>query len=171
MPTGRLPSIIALAIGAVLTMAAGGGVPEAGNAPAGKAPVAKAAPPLITEAQRADIEKFIDKHGRKAVIDPDTAKGLGIAKDDSPVTADQVSLLDKADPKGRHRLYRLSDNGGYLVEREKSDLRALYYLRKDLKVVKGLTLQPGKHRLTIAEAQRQLRGEMATWAAVAGQGK
>jgi hypothetical protein len=68
----------------------------------------------------------------------------------------------------RPRHGRLSDSGGYLIEREKSDLRALYYLRKDLELVKGVTLQPGRHKLTKAEARQQLRGEMATWASVAG---
>jgi hypothetical protein len=172
MPTGRLPSILVIAI-ALCTVAAGAAVAAVRALPPPAAAFARVADqpspaPLVSTEQLADIDKFIDKHARKAVLDPDTSQDLKLSKDNAPVTADQVSLVDKDDPKGRHLLYRLSDGSGYLVERQKSDLRALYRLDKDLKTFSGVTVQPGKRKpLTATEARQALRQELVIWAAVA----
>ena len=181
MTTGRSPSILAVALVAFCAVLACGEAPAAERAAphptagaleriADKRPPAPA--PLITGQQLADINKFIDKHGRKAVIDPDLSQDLKLSKDSAPVTADQVSLLDKNDPKGRHLLYRLSDSPGYLLVRQKSDLRALYHLGNDLKLIEGVRLQPGKRqKLTVAQTRQEMHNELATWAAVARQDK
>jgi hypothetical protein len=172
MPTGRLPSILAIAI--ALCTAAGVAAVAAVPAlppPAAVTAFARAADqpsPLVSTEQLADIDKFIDKHARKAVLDPDTSQDLKLSKDNAPVTADQVSLVDKDDPKGRHLLYRLSDGSGYLVVRQKSELRALYRLDKDLKKFSGVTVEPGRRKpLTTSEARRALHQELVIWAAVA----
>lgn len=166
MPLGRL-LVLALALGASCAIAGGDRALAAEKAPAPAA--AKAAPAsLITEAEMAEVEQFIDKHGRKAVLDPDTSKDMGLTKGDAPVTADQVALVDKDDPRGHHYLYRLADKTGYLVEREKSDLRALYFVSRDLRVFKGVTVEPGRRKpLTVPAARQQLRDELVIWVGVA----
>jgi hypothetical protein len=174
MPTGRLPSILVIAI-ILCTVAAGAAVAavRALPPPAAATAFARVADqpspsPLVSTEQLADIDKFIDKHARKAVLDPDTSQDLKLSKDNAPVTADQVSLVDKDDPKGRHLLYRLSDGSGYLVVRQKSELRALYRLDKDLKKFSGVTVEPGRRKpLTTSEARRALHQELVIWAAVA----
>src|SRR5690348_8174054 len=74
------------------------GAPAAAGGPTG---VALAADSRAVEAvplnpgQLAKIQKFIDEKHRRAVIDRDAAKLLGLGQDGKPVVAQQVALIDK----------------------------------------------------------------------------
>jgi hypothetical protein len=180
MPTGRLSFLFAAAL---LCAAAGSDHARAGRpalppafAAGGLERVAdqKRPAPPIDAAQRAAIEKFIDKHGRKVIIDPDASQGLKLSKGGAPVTVDQVSLVDKKDPYGRHILDRLADGSGFLVQRQTRTARALFELGRNLELVDAYVVKigkPGHEDLAPAAATQAVSNELRLWAAVAAQQK
>jgi len=131
-------------------------------------PGAPAAP--LSQQQLAKLQKFIDAKHRKAVIDPEMARLLGLGKDGKPVVALQVSLVEK-DQKTRHLFDRLEDGSGFLVGKRTGDGLAVYYLKSDLTSFSSVMWRADGNKVALAttDTAAALRGELALWARFADQ--
>ena len=157
-----------LAAGILDPMPAGAGAPSAGVVLVADG---QAAAPL-TPAQHAKIQKFITEKHRRAVIDADAAKLLGLGQNGKPVVAQQVAQIDK-NKSTRHLFDRLEDGSGYLVGRRSADGMTVYRVGNDLTWIASVAWRKDGNKVALksSDADKTLREELTVWAEFADRQK
>jgi hypothetical protein len=152
-----------------------GGAPAVADGPASivlaaDSRPAEAAP--LNPGQLAKIQKLIDEKHRRAVIDRDAAKLLGLGRDGKPVVAQQVALIDK-NKSTRHLFDRLEDGSGYLVGRRSADGMTVYRVGNDLTWIASVAWRKDGNKVALksSDAEKTLRQELTLWAEFADRQK
>jgi hypothetical protein len=151
----------------ILALAPAARIAAAGEPTAILPSPAQPAPPALTNAELAKINKTIADKGQEIRLNREITTLLGVTKGDELLLSRGIAVKDEMGDV--HEFEPLSNDKGYLILKLSPQINTIYWVDKAFVLTAARSRAPGQpsDELPVAEAQAGASKELAYWAAFA----